>query len=346
MASIIFTAAAESGRTALTELRRASKSAQLLDWLAPGVGWANPGVEWKSLVDIFKDQPPIFIRHICPAQLTVSLEQNTRDLDLLASTAEMLVKNLDPSMSFSVQTRLLGEQYKFGRYNVNQRLAGILEKTGSPLDVRQPDQVLSVVCTQHRGYLGLSKASDNLSDWAGGERRFKQEPGQISRSEFKLLEAMELFDIDLPSGGLALDLGAAPGGWTRILRRHGLQVIAVDPADLHPSIEPDPAIVHQRQLASDYISTNEALYQFDVVLNDMRMDARDSARLMAQATTFMKPNCQVVMTLKLPERGMQQVAAQALNILRRPFTILGARQLFHNRSEVTVGLTPKHSRID
>jgi 23S rRNA (cytidine2498-2'-O)-methyltransferase len=344
--TIIFTAAAESGRIALAELQRASKNAQLLDWLAPGVGRVDMGIGWESLVDALQNRPPIFVRHICPAQITVSLEQKTSDLNILSTAAKSLVNNLDPSQSFSVQTRLLGDHYEFGRFNVNQRLAAVLEKSGAPLDVRQPAQVLSVVCTQHRAYLGLSPASENLSDWAGGERRFKHEAGQISRSEFKLLEAMELFDMEFPSGGLALDLGAAPGGWTRILRRHAMQVIAIDPADLHPSIESDPAITHQRQLAMDYLSSTKASHQFDVVLNDMRMDARDSARLMAQAASYMKPGCLVVMTLKLPGRGMQKVTAQALNILRRPFKIIGARQLFHNRSEITVGLTPKHTCID
>jgi hypothetical protein len=46
-----------------------------------------------------------------------------------------------------------------------------------------------------------------LSDWAGGVRRFAREEGQLSRSEFKLLEAFEVFDISVPQKGLALDLG-------------------------------------------------------------------------------------------------------------------------------------------
>lgn len=337
---IIFTGDPETSRIALKELQRTVKDTQLMTWLAPGVGLADPGIDWQALVALFFSRPPIFIRHICPAQITVPIKQKTNDLALLGQAAESFLPALDCSKSFSIQTRLFGDKPDYGRFNVNERLAGILEAAGAALNVTQPEQVLSVVCTNQHGYLGLSRASENLSNWAGGERRFKQEAGQISRSEFKLLEAMELYNLQFPAGGMALDLGAAPGGWTRILRRHAMQVVAVDPAELHPAIESDPAVFHMRQLASSYIAA--AQQKFDVVLNDMRMDARDSARLMVQATSLFNPGCLAVVTLKLPERDLERVAAQSLNILRRSYRIVGARQLFHDRREITVVLNKYH----
>jgi 23S rRNA (cytidine2498-2'-O)-methyltransferase len=90
-------------------------------------------------------------------------------------------------------------------------------KSSDPLDVRNPEQVLSLVCTPTHGYLGFSLAVENLSTWAGGVHRFKREKEQISRAEFKLLEILNLFQLSLSAGDTALDLGAAPGGWTRIL---------------------------------------------------------------------------------------------------------------------------------
>ena len=58
--------------------------------------------------------------------------------------------------------------------------------------------------------MGLSLAVNNLSDWAGGVRRFAREPGQISRAEFKLLEALEIFKIELPPRGPCLGFGSRP----------------------------------------------------------------------------------------------------------------------------------------
>ncbi|HMX44125.1 MAG TPA: SAM-dependent methyltransferase, partial [Elusimicrobiota bacterium] len=216
-------------------------------------------------------------------------------------------------------------------------LAAILGEWGAPLDVQHPEQILSVTLTPTEAFLGLSLARENLSDWAGGERRFKREPGQISRAEFKLLEALETFDLQLPATGVALDMGAAPGGWTRILAAH-LRVIAVDPAELDPRVESLPNVTHIRATVENYLPTREI---FDVILNDMRMDARDSARVMLMAAKYLKPKGFGLMTLKLPEKGMGEVARAALRILGSGYSILGARQLFHNRDEVTVAVSAK-----
>lgn len=336
---LIFTADPESDRYAWHELQQADRPVDLLDWLAPGVGRVSLGSGWLHLLAQLDQRPPIFVRHLCPVHAGLQLRGQREDLERLAQAAAPLVALADPALPFSVQTRLLDTTVPYGRFNVNEGLAALLAERGAPLDVRRPEQVLSVVCTRTRGYLGLSRPEQNLSDWAGGERRFQRESGQISRSEFKLLEALDVYGIELPTGGTALDLGAAPGGWTRILRSHALTVVAVDPADLHPLLADDPAVTHIRGLAHDYLTGPGANRQFDVILNDMRMDARDSARLMVSAANRLAPDGVAIVTLKLPARHMDQVAAAALNLLRRRYRLLGARQLFHNRREITAVLT-------
>ena len=340
----IFTADPDAARYAWQEVRRADRPAELLDWLAPGVGRVQLSAGWSDLLEAFDRRPPVFIRHICPVQTSAQLNGQRDDLEQLAEVATPLLNQVETDLSFSVQTRLLDSDLPYGRFNVNQRLAALLETSGATLDVKQPGQVLSVVCTRTRAYLGLSRPEQNMSDWAGGERRFKREAGQITRSEFKLLEALDVFQLELPAGGLALDLGAAPGGWTRILRRHAMQVVAIDPADLHPDIAADPAVTHVRALAHDYLSGPGAGRLFDVILNDMRIDARDSARLMVATADRLQANGLALVTLKLPTLRMDQVAAHALNLLRDRFQILNARQLFHNRREITVALTNRGLR--
>jgi 23S rRNA (cytidine2498-2'-O)-methyltransferase len=70
------------------------------------------------------------------------------------------------------------------------------------------------------------------------------------------------------------------------------------------------------------------------------MDARDSVRLMVSFVGCLYRHGCVVMTLKLPETRREPVLEQAFAILREAYSIEGARQLFHNRSEVTVYLRP------
>jgi 23S rRNA (cytidine2498-2'-O)-methyltransferase len=172
-------------------------------------------------------------------------------------------------------------------------------------------------------------------------RRFAREEGQISRAEFKLLEALETFAITLPHHGTALDLGAAPGGWTRVLRQRGQYVTAVDPGELDPRLQDDKGIRHRRMTAEDYLRSEPD--PFDLIVNDMRMDARDSARLMLSYVRYLYPHGVAIMTVKLPEANRAPLLDHALRLLRQAYEVVGARQLFHNRSEVTVALRPLRS---
>jgi 23S rRNA (cytidine2498-2'-O)-methyltransferase len=259
---------------------------------------------------------------------------------LLERTVKAEFANLvDPELPFSVQARLLADK-PYNKFAVNSALSDAIELlTGAVLHTADPVQVLSVVITEAVAYVGLSLAATNLSSWAGGEHRFAREEGQISRAEFKLLEALAVFDIDLPPRGVALDLGAAPGGWARVLRQREQYVTAVDPAKLHPSLQADPKVRHLVITAEEYLEADPD--QFDIIVNDMRMDARDSARLMVRYAPFLYPHGLVIMTFKLPEEGRTAVLDHAFNILRPAYQLAGARQLFHNRSEITIYLKPK-----
>ena len=332
---VLFTAHTEARDLALSEIEAVVPGTVHRGWLAPDVGWATLAGSWPDLVTRFTQRSPIFCRHICPAQVRVPIGQVTEDLDVLARATTPLAELLGPE-PFSVQTRLLGNGWPYGPFDVNTRLAEVFAAGGAPVDVRRPVQVVSVALTRAEAFLGVSRAVDNLSDWAGGARRFRRDPDQISRAEFKLLEAIEIFGLDPPADGRVLDLGAAPGGWTRIMRSFGAAVVAVDPADLAPALARDPGVRHVRGLAQAYLPT--ARQQFAAIVNDMRMDARDSARLMGMAEQALDPTGWAVMTLKLPKEGTSQVLSAALAVLRRFYIVTGVRQLFHNRSEVTVAM--------
>lgn len=331
---------------ALAEVAGAMPGAHLLarldeaGWDSAVLLYAFPDTFWE-LAARWHERAPIFIRHLNPVQATRPLPEGANAVHALRATAlDAFSELMDPSLPFSIQTRILTD-VDYGAYDVNSALSQALEAmTGAPLDVRNPQQVVSVVIARYQGkvtgFLGLSPTAYNLSDWAGGKRRFAREKGQISRAEFKLLEALEVFEVPLPSRGVALDLGAAPGGWTRILRQKEQYVTAVDPAGLDPRLEADPDVRHKQMTAEEYLAAEPD--QFDLIVNDMRMDARDSARLMVAYAPQLYRDGRAIMTLKLPEENRQNVIDHTFNILREAYEILGARQLFHNRSEITVYL--------
>ena len=333
--NLIATADPAFSKMALAELQEAN--GQIVTQLAPGIWAVHVPGDFFALAELWRQKPPIFVRHICPVQIILPLGDGAAQWVETAVTT--FTHLLEPDWPFSVQTRILGD-LSVKPYDINKPLSEQLAAaSGTPLDVRQPFQILSVVLAEESAYLGLSLAVNNLSDWAGGVRRFAREKEQISRAEFKLLEALETFKIELPPRGRALDLGAAPGGWTRVLRQKEQYVTAVDPAWLHPSLQTDRGVRHLRLAAEDYLAQYPDTY--DVIVNDMRLDARDSARMMGEYGRYLYPHGLAIITLKLPERRYESALDHGLNLLRQHYTIAGARQLFHNRSEVTVYLKPK-----
>lgn len=342
----IITADPDFADLAQDEVLAVDDAAQI-DQLASGVLLITSSVDFARLAELWVVTPPIFVRHVCPVQALVFLDAprqgETPDVTRLVETVTTdILPALQPSWTFSVQTRVLDGGVK--PYTVNQAVADALQAAGPALDVRVPMQIVSVVLAgsgtgRLTAWIGASVADHNLSDWAGGMRRFAREPGQISRAEFKLLEAIEVFLVEMPPRGVALDLGASPGGWTRVLRNLGQYVTAVDPGDLDPRLATDPGVRHKRMTAEAYLA--EGPDPFDIIVNDMRMDARDSARLMVRYADVLYRHGWALMTLKLPSIDRHKVLDHSFAILREVYTIAGARQLFHNRSEVTVYLRRK-----
>lgn len=183
---------------------------------------------------LITSKPPIFLRHLFPVQWEIAAESVDAALQL---TADHVLKREEISQSrASIQIRKTEnsswtESPAALRDDLQLRLAPLeLEYT-----VQAPEWIISLFAADNVWYAGVSRPEDNLSDWNGGAVRFQREEGQISRAKFKLLEAEKQFGIPFDTFRKAVDIGAAPGGWTSFLLERGLQVTAVDPAKMHPS---------------------------------------------------------------------------------------------------------------
>ncbi len=335
-------------QAALNELKHLEKQLTSIEELAPGIQLCGtPDV--PALMRKAGLAPPIFVRHLAPVQIIVDLQNTEQDVGSIATALASLpiFTALERGSRFAVQSRLVqtdksqGERaYSSGQ--LNKTLAeAFAEETGAIESIKKPQIVVSILCTMYTGYLGISAVEGNLSNWPGGARHFAQTSEQISRAEFKLLEALEVFSIALPEGGRALDLGAAPGGWTHLLLDAHLSVVAVDPASLDPRVTRRAGLEHYRGYAENYLQ--EAIRKrsrFDMIVNDMRMDAREAARVLDKAAVCLRNDGVVISVLKLPHATQEihplTTLNEALHILRRQFGIVQARQLFHNRQEVTV----------
>ncbi len=224
----------------------------------------------------------------------------------------------------------------YGAGEVFTAVRDALAERGTTVARSGRELVLSV-CTTERGVvLGLNRAADALCDWPGGRVRLAKGPGHVSRAEFKLEELFGLVPLDLPRSGNAVDLGAAPGGWTRIVRLRGPQVWAVDPGDMDPRVLGDPGVHHVRTTAGEFFRATDL--EFELVVNDMRMDPLLSCDVMLEAADRLRPGALAVMTLKTgPNRPLETLQRCRQHLSAR-YDVVFARQLHHNRHELTVVL--------
>ncbi len=183
------------------------------------------------------------------------------------------------------------------------------------------------------------------SPWPMGIPRLKLGRGAPSRSALKLEEALvTLLDADereatLRPGLEAVDLGAAPGGWTWQLVRDGLMVTAVDNGPLAPELAASPQVEHRREDGFAFRPDRPVEW----LVCDMVEQPSRVAELMAD--WLARGDCRrALFNLKLPMRRRQQAVADCrerieARLARAGIGIrLSIRQLYHDRDEVTAYL--------
>lgn len=187
------------------------------------------------------------------------------------------------------------------------------------------------VVREDRVTFGLTPANQALSRVPGGRTKYKRPADAVSRSGLKLEEAMDWAGVGPGKGDLAADLGSAPGGWTQVAVRHGATVIAVDPARMKVEL-PKKRFAHAKMSAFDYVPAET----LDWVICDMAWRPLEVAQLLAKWARRVWAR-QMIANFKLPMTEKAKILKDILRILGKAgWQGLRARQLFHDRDEVTV----------
>ncbi|MEV6287559.1 SAM-dependent methyltransferase [Kribbella sp. NPDC051770] len=270
----------------------------------------------------------VFVRH-----LTVEIASfPPDDVPPAHELAELILAELPKHpQALAVQTWTDGAGTGGTYYHLLDEALGA---RGIAVSRAEQDVVVSCFVSQRQVLIGLNRLADSLADWPGGRMRLARSDDRVSRSEFKLEEAIRTFHLGLKPGGKGLDLGASPGGWTRILRQYEQEVWSVDPGALDPRLDSDRRIHHVATTAGEFFRRNDV--RFDVVVNDMRMDQVMSARVMLDAVPHLRRGALAVVTLKGGGRNPLDAARRGMDVLAKEYDVLHARQLHHNRREITV----------
>ncbi|MGF7030623.1 23S rRNA (cytidine2498-2'-O)-methyltransferase [Paenibacillus mucilaginosus] len=320
------------------EIRRLFGQDVKTKWVVPNEVFSF-GLELprEEVVRRLQEQEPVFLRHIVPVDRAIAwggtTEEAVRELTsyLAGEPAERI-----SGRTVAVQLRK-GEGSALPGFSLPEMKAAAEELLtreyhAEPV-VRGSQLVLSVLGTDAALYFGLSQPEDNLSDWPGGAVRFRREDGQISRAKFKLLEAEAAFGLDLSAYRSALDIGAAPGGWTSLLLERGLEVTAVDPAKLDASLLRHPRLTYLPKKA-DQVKFGEG--SFDLLVCDMSWSHRQMARLVNGLLYSLQSGGTAIITVKLMHRKAFQTIREVVEDLSPQLDLQRAKQLFHNREELTL----------
>ncbi|PKM32111.1 MAG: 23S rRNA (cytidine(2498)-2'-O)-methyltransferase RlmM [Gammaproteobacteria bacterium HGW-Gammaproteobacteria-12] len=219
-----------------------------------------------------------------------------------------------------------------------------LLKAGKLVDDARKPRLLLTFKSGREVFAGIAEA-DNQAMWPMGIPRLKFPREAPSRSTLKLEEAWhhfiprEQWDQRLARGMTAVDLGAAPGGWTWQLVNREIRVTAVDNGPMAESLMYSGFVVHQRADGFTFRPRHPVHW---MVCDIVEKPARTAAMI---ETWLGEGLCrEAVVNLKLP---MKQRYAEVRRLLDRIESGLaerglkvsiGCKQLYHDREEVTCHL--------
>ncbi|MFE5317363.1 SAM-dependent methyltransferase [Paenibacillus sp. NPDC056579] len=333
-AAFIGTANHGFGQHAQEEIRRLFQTGTQFRHLIPSeVFWFSIPESKSAATQTILDQEPMFLRHMQPVDAELEWDGTLSGLrDFVRSRLEV-----EAGAKVAVQVRKtesVGGDITTAacKQMVDELLVN--EYAAMPV-AKDADFVISLFLTEDNAYYGISKPEHNVSDWSGGAIRFRKEEGQVSRAKFKLLEAERTFGLDFSQYRSAIDIGAAPGGWTSLLLERGVKVTAVDPAKLDAGLLKHPRLTFLQKNAGEVSFPPQS---FDLLVCDMSWSPRQMAKLIKGLLYSLQTGGSAIITVKLMHKKPFQTVRELTQDLSPELELQKAKQLFHNREELTLFL--------
>jgi 23S rRNA C2498 (ribose-2'-O)-methylase RlmM len=211
-----------------------------------------------------------------------------------------------------------------------------VEAKDFPDTCKNPDDIVLqiFVSAEKQVWFSIGSLAEGIHPFEGGFQRMRTLKGAPSRSASKLEEALLVMNKHPESGQTAVDLGAAPGGWSFVMARYGANVQAIDHAKL------DESAFKGLKGTIEHITSNgltfEPLQTVDWLVCDMVISYRDTLSVLKrwQKKALMR---HFVINIKLSRTNHWQQVRDALAELRDfEWTYTHARHLLHDRNEITL----------
>ncbi len=218
------------------------------------------------------------------------------------------------------------------------RGAGLLEQDPK---ADTPGRLELLLLSFERVIAGVSLAA-NRAKYVSGIVRLRLPSEAPSRSALKLEEAWKVFlppgqELDYLGGGKkAVDLGAAPGGWTWQLVRQGMLVTAVDNGPMNPELMASGQVTHVQADGYQWKPKRGVDWMVcDIVDHPRRTTSMVVEWLTAKLCRY------VIFNLKLPMKKRYDEWLICKETLEKGFEQsdmtfrIKARHLYHDREEIT-----------
>jgi tRNA(Ser,Leu) C12 N-acetylase TAN1 len=239
--------------------------------------------------------------------------------------------------AFAVRCRRRGS-HGFSSRDVERSVGSAIDQ--GHVDLECPEKVVSVEILFNRAYVSVLRADEIVEKKILVERKWERGKRPLNRSELKMLEILQRYP-DMAPSGIALDLGAAPGGWSKVLSRYVELVYAVDPAPLDAEVAALGNVTHLPKKLEE-LNEDDIPRRAGLIACDANISARELAPLMGPVVRrFLAADGFLALTLKAvtgqPRRELEVAAeVMAKEMEGLGVEVLAVTKLPHNtRSEMT-----------
>ncbi len=331
----------------------------------------STGMEYEDIAKNFLLSAPVFIDRVSELNEIIGVK------DGYSALVDALHGIIEGAGKKAPKIEVLKEYANDQRHakDIEVELGLALETREDIPNLKNPDIMLYVILKGDKAYVFMGDFRDAYGSALDHFRHRNMDAevleNRISRAEFKVYEAVNYFGIKLEQGMRALDIGAAPGGWTRYLIKNGLRVVAIDagnidyakmPKGIRMAIAPgenreaynvegidilaaselegrgkDYELLHIKELFGRIkLSTLVGLGPFDILCIDINIPAQEAAVIAAVCSEALKAKGKLILTLKMTDDNIERNVEKSKEALAATYDGIRVKKLPHDRKELTL----------
>jgi 23S rRNA (cytidine2498-2'-O)-methyltransferase len=277
----------------------------------------------ENAIEKLRNAETKYTGHVYPLQKELRISKSKESLKQIVE-AVLEIDAIEKDETFKVFCERRG-QHEFGSRDV---CIAIAEKIKSKVDLEKPDRIVVVQIIQDLAFVSVVNPDDILAKVVLISKKYEERP--LNRAEFKIKEALEEFRVEIKDNWRVLDIGAAPGGWTKVLSQKAKEVVAVDPGEM----EFQAKNVKHMKIRSENLPKD--IGKFDMLVDDMNLEPTESARIMCELSKYLKKGAVAIMTIKFVTIHREKHVREAIDVLSKRYNSFKTKRLQHNKFETTV----------